>query len=951
MTKGKFSVFLALLLLSASTCWARDSSFANSQDMAIHTWGGGALLEKVFQSISMLIYGNSKSGIDQTFTSIIRISLSIGGFCAICLAFMREKFEPLIKNFFLPGVIIINCILVPRTTIKIDDHLAQKSSSAKERPMITVEKIPYFLGKLAEVISTVSFKLTNALEGVAHGNNDQIYNWTGHIYAGENIFLTKKCRIANPILEENFREFCRECVFRDLGLGIYSKDELIHSHNILEFLKNNTSRIRTVKYRETLENNPHPEAIFLPCRDAMTKMYESFNKKPGNAKEILIGEIGNGFQYLLKQKDAGQNNLQNLIKQQIAINTLKEEIPGSLNSFAAKRAELLQRENQKILGALGASTIVALRNYFEATLYMVFPLIIIVSLLSFGLKTLLNWLHAIIWVNTWPIFYVVTQFMLSSIWDLRTKNIFGDNFGLTVFTSEGLADLYASMESIAAATLASIPFLSWMLIKGGVSQMIQLASSITAPAQSAASTASAEKTYGNYSYGNVSLDNVNGYNAQTFRQTYSGLLSTGSVSVDSGTETMTYSPSSDSLYIKQSDSYLREGISRTQAFGNAVQNSLTTSQSALKESSKGYSESLADTTNKAVGFVESISNQYQKGDNFSTQNTTALQEAAQFIQGMGNDYALSKGVSNDQAMREVVSAGIGFSLGLKGSFDGSYQDGISKSESESLVAKGFDSESFQKHLQTILNASSGESGNILKGEDARLHDDLSLSFNRTKSSSEQWRAAYAESEAISNLESYSNSDNVSFHQNLNQRFVDFLTEKYQDIGKVNEMLEMPSESSTRYALIQEFVNDFLPTNALDKSIADIKATYNQYAFESKTIDRNTYEQNEATFIQAKETELNHHFGETEQAVNALKSKVEQQSNNRVTSIQTDREKIHQQYDSRKQSTEQSTEKSIGSHFLDKATSIKIAPTAILGASRAVYNQLFGPEEEPRSPGG
>jgi conjugal transfer mating pair stabilization protein TraG len=321
-------------------------------------------------------------------------------------------------------------------------------------------------------------------------------------------------------------------VFRDLGLGIYSKEDLIQAPNILTFLAENTSRIRTVNYKEiSTDNSSSTENGFIPCREAIQKMNALFDKKTGNTKEILIGEISNDFQFLLKQKATGETELRNLIKQQIAINILKEEIPGTLNSFASKRAELLQKENQKILGALGANSIVAMRNFFEATIYMVFPLVVLLCLLSFGIKPLLNWTHFILWVNSWPPFYVVVKFLLNSIWEFRTKHTYGDSFGLTIFTSEGLTDLYSSMESIAAIAMAFIPFLSWILLKGGVSQMVQLASSLMSPAQSAASTAAAEKTYGNYNYGNMSVDNTNAYNAQTNRQTYSGFLSTGSVSL------------------------------------------------------------------------------------------------------------------------------------------------------------------------------------------------------------------------------------------------------------------------------------------------------------------------------------------------------------------------------------------------------------------------------------
>lgn len=940
--------FIILFLISGiSTCWANDSTAFNDQNAAIHTYGGGELLKNVFNSISMLIYGNSESGIDKTFNGMLRIALTVGGFCCICLAFFREKFEPLIKNFFLPGIVIMNCLLVPRTTVYIQDHLAQKAISDKFEALIPVDHVPFFLGKLATLVSTVSYEFNKALENVAHGVNDKLYDWTGHIYAGENIFLTKKCRIANPAIEDNFREFCRECVFRDLGLGLYSKGELIHSSNILKFVEENTSQIRTVYYRELLDEDKAAKGSFIPCREAIRKMNALFDKKSGNAKEILVGEIGNDFEFLLRQKAAGETDLRKLIKQQIAINLLKEEIPGTLNSFASKRAELLQKENQKILGALGASSIVAMRNFFEATIYMVFPLIILICLLSFGLKPLINWTHFILWVNSWPPFYVVVKFLLNTIWEIRAKKMFGDSFGLTIFTSEGLSDLYGSMESIAAISMAFIPFLSWILLKGGVSQMVQLASSIMSPAQAAASTAAAEKTYGNYSYGNMNLDNLSGYNAQTFQQTYSGRLSHGSVSLDGGMQTMTYTPSQDEIFIKQGDSYLREGITKTKAFSNAVQNSLSTSETALSESSKAVSTGLNDVTNKSVGFMQALSKQYQTGENFNLQTSSGVQEAHQFIQGIASDYGKSQGISEDKALREVLSAGYGISLGIKGGMDVSHQDGVSKSSSDSIIEKAAESETFQKHLQTLTQASSGEMANLLSAEDARLHQDLSRSFNETSSSVGQWRAAYSKHEALSSLRSDSESDSLSVHQNLNQRFVEFLQEEYHnDIGKMTDAIEMPNEAPEKQELIKSFINGIVPGKIENNSTIDMEKSYARLLEEnSKKVTDESYNRDIQGIIEQRGENLGS-FGGIQEKVNTFKTQTQGQLYSEKESMNIKVEESLQKHASLKGEMEDSVKKNetLWPRFLQQASTVNVAKSG-LNLLASGFKKIGGQSED------
>ncbi|MCK4934751.1 MAG: conjugal transfer protein TraG N-terminal domain-containing protein, partial [Simkaniaceae bacterium] len=141
----------------------------HSKNIAIHTFGGGELLEKVFNAVSMLIYGNSTSGLGKTFHSIIRIALVIGGFSVACLAFFREKFEPIIRSFFLPSLGITSFLLVPRTDVLIQDHLIQKTRSTEFSALIKVENVPFFLGKFVTLVSTLSYQITDALEGVTHG--------------------------------------------------------------------------------------------------------------------------------------------------------------------------------------------------------------------------------------------------------------------------------------------------------------------------------------------------------------------------------------------------------------------------------------------------------------------------------------------------------------------------------------------------------------------------------------------------------------------------------------------------------------------------------------------------------------------------------------------------------------------------------------------------------------
>ena len=928
---------ILIILLLTSTCFAGEDFLGHETGAAIHTYGGGPLLEKVFNAIAMILYGDAQTGIGKAFNAIVRLSLAVGGFCCVCVAFFREKFDPLFKTFFLPAVGIVSCLLIPRTSVLIVDHIGQKTPSAVVWGAKKVNNVPFFLGKFATLVSEVSYRLERLFTDRAHDPKDKMYDWTGNIYAGENIFRAKKCRITNPILEDDFREFSRECVFRDIGIGLYTKEELIRTPNILKFLEENTSNMRTVFYKDPFQESPIRSEC-LTCKEAMKKMNLLFNGKEANAKEIVFGEIGNQVHFLLGQKELGEKDLKNLIKQQIAIDILKEELPGSLNSFAAKRAEILQKENQKILGALGASSLVAMRNFFEATIYMVFPLVLIVALLSFGVQAIIQWIQFVLWVNTWPLFYIVVNFLLNSIWDVRKQAILGDSPHLTLFSSEGLSDLYSSMESIAAIALAFIPYLSWILLKGGVSQMVHLASSIMSPAQSAASTAAAEKTSGNYSFGNISLDSTSGYNAQMFRQTYSGMLSHDSVGIDTGSQNMTYTPRDGGIYLKQGDSYLREGISKTEAFNSSLQKSLSHSESAVHESSKAVSESITDSANKGVGFVNAISRHWQTGENASLQGSTSVQDAFQYIKNISEEYASSKGIGQDAAIREVLSAGIGGKVwGIRGDAQVSMQDGVSKFLSESSNERTGESDSLQRHLQTITNLSAGEVASLLGSEDAKLHQDFTQSLNKTDSAADQWRAAHSQHEALSKIQNYAESDTLSLHQNMNQQFVDFLNAKFEgDPGRVIDATELHNNNPEKRALIDEFVKEYLPNQLPEVDISSAHKKYNAEV-ESKA-PKDQFERRKANFIETHQPKVGHEFQEQQSEYSHMKSRIATQKEDMKQDLESQPDQISDREVAMKGQFD--PDKSLLVHAKDELVSAKVGAKLFKAGGNAIYNVLF-----------
>ncbi|HSX38475.1 MAG TPA: conjugal transfer protein TraG N-terminal domain-containing protein [Chlamydiales bacterium] len=402
------ALFLIIGLLSSSVAFSDT----------IYTYEGEELFEKVFQTIGSILYGNKEKGVAQTFHILIRISLIVGGFSAFLLAFFRQKFEPLIRNLLLPGLIIVAFLLVPKTTVVIENRNLKTHSQPIE--------VPFFLGKFVS-LTTSSFQYLYQLFKTSISNS---YPWISKIYANENFFHHHTA--ASPNLTDNLRNFCHECVFRDLSLGLYSKEELAKTPNVIDFLSDHASTQRAI----SLEGTP------ISCQEAIKIL------KEGLEAELIE----------LKDSPFNQENSGISPQDKIMIDLLQEEI------FHLKSKTTSP-------GAQGTIILITSQKFIEVLLYLLFPLVVLLSLLSFGLRIALFWMKSIVWVSTWPIFYLAIDLCLDAFWKMRVHN--------RVFNLENaayLSDVYTSMEMIACAALCSIPFLSWMLLREGVSGLVSISS-------------------------------------------------------------------------------------------------------------------------------------------------------------------------------------------------------------------------------------------------------------------------------------------------------------------------------------------------------------------------------------------------------------------------------------------------------------------------------------------
>lgn len=795
--------------------------------LKIYTYGGGEVLQKIFNLVS-IICGSKFAD----YEIAIWIAVNIGLLVAVIMSMTKMTISPIWKQWLIPVLLTVSLFTVNTEKVVIYDHLVKKD--AKQKTYV-VDNVPLLLAYTAHFFSSLSHGMTQMLEDGAHIVDDGVYNWTGHIYAGKSLFNTRKMKIIDEVTKENFRNFCSECVFRDLGLGLYTKEELGKAPNLFDFLKKHTSRIRGVQYRQPntplVDNTMQSSGVssMISCQNAISKIHSHLNGELANSKELLAGFIGSEYQHLIDK--SANAPIQELIEQQIAIDTLKGYTVGRYDTLASKRAEQLQIASQKILGSMGANILLASRNYFEALLYGIFPLVIVVSLISLGFRVLLGWIQIIAWVSFWPPCFVIANFVLDCIWEIKKGSMGFSSRGYSLVMSDGLFELYNHMEGIACGIFLTIPLLSWGLLylsKGGASALVHWASSFTNAAQGVSNIAAGEATTGNYNYKNVGLSSQGFGNVTQNQRNLSPMLSEGTTSTQDAAGRATTSLQGDGLSLDERKSNLLTDISNSEAFTNSVQSHLREAESVTQGESATLSQSVSHTVNSAQGLNKHLSNNAGLSEGWDRSSLSNVQKQTQKIYTQAEEYGKTHNMDTAEVFDEAIRVGAGGGILLKAGLDESLSNRFTDSNGHQKSERLSDARSLYEGMQHLEQTIHRNAGSLSSEQGFRDYQDFADAFSQTESSATGLNAAYSRQKSLETLQSGVKSQDLRVSQNLNNAFVDHLGTTLGDKATIQETLTNPE---MRQRAVDGFVRNFAP-----KSFEPGVNLKQEYAQETKNLD-------------------------------------------------------------------------------------------------------------------
>jgi conjugal transfer mating pair stabilization protein TraG len=629
------------------------------------------------------------------------------GFVAalIAYAFAPEKLQG--WKWLATVVLVFSLLIVPKVTVGIVD----KTGSA---PVQVVDNVPFGAALLGSLTSTIGHTLTGLFEtafqvipGAGALPSELSYERNGLMFGNRLIRETSGVVFQDPNFRTDLINFIHNCTTYDLLDGTISPSAFSTSDDVWPLMATpNPARFTPITNAAggTIETCPTAYLNLngrLPAQITRLQGQLAFQLNPtlpgAAAASVIAGQIQQA--YLKNSIASASATAADLIRQNAMLNAISDtgKIVGQkVNDPAAMvlavgRAQGVAQQNAAWLnaGKVAEQALPVFRNVVEAVTYALFPLFVLLLLLTSGRETMMafkGYAAILIWIQLWPPLYAVLNYMASvyASYDIAAAADLGTGLkGLTLQTASSIYARTISGEAIVGYLSISIPFLAWTAVKrmenfgsamvGGLSGLQTILG---------ASTGSA--ALGNTSLGNVSMDQMRLAPNRT-----SAFM--GSWQNDLTGDTF----SSNALTGRSAVSLLRN-----QGFTSRVVSMRVSEQDvqqAGRQVDAARGESVAASTERSAALSEVFSRGLSKlRSSRSSQGSTSssfeqLGDTLNKMDQVVRTVAESTGLSQSQVARLAFGAAghAGFEGGVFGgqiraSGDKTYQSGLSAQEQKAL---------------------------------------------------------------------------------------------------------------------------------------------------------------------------------------------------------------------------------------------------------------------------
>ncbi len=727
----------------------------------IHAYQNADSLQGIFNAAAA-IHASSD------YRSVLAAVAACGFLAALfAYAFAPEKLQG--WKWLATVVLVFSVLVVPKVTVGIVDRTGGA-------PVKIVDNVPLGIAALGSITSTVGSTLTGLFEtafqvipGAGGLPSELTYQKNGLLFGNRMVRETGSVVFQDPAFRTDLVNFIHNCTSYDLIDGTLDPTAFSRADDVWSLMATpNPARFTTVSKSGSVSVDTCPNVYRaldgrIPAQIERIEGRLAFQVNPTlpgtAAAAVIAAQIQQA--YLKNNLADTAASAAGIIRQNAVLNAMddaaklagqKANDPAAM-VLAVGRAQAIAQQNASWLnyGKVAEQALPVFRNVVEAITYALFPLFVLLLLLSSGRDTMLalkGYALLLIWIQLWPPLFAILNYMASiyAAYDLAAAaDLGGGARALTLQTASSIYSRAISAEAVVGYLAMSIPFIAWAATKrletlgtamvGGISSL-----------QGGLNAATAGAATGNLSLGNVSMDQ-----AQLAPNRTSAFMGSWQSDITGNTTT------SNALTGRTAVSMLRN-----QGFASRVV-SMRVSQQEVTEASQqadaARTEAVAAAQQRSASLVEAFTRGQSRLQSLrSTSGTSSssfeqLGEGFQQLDQIARSVSQRTGVSQSQVAHIAFSANGSLGLGgilasakVQGSAGKTYQSGILSDEQKVLGA--MNSEQLAAFKQFGDRVSRDSSYLRAIGSDGREAQEMASRLATDTSHAQRTEAAYAQRKAF-----------------------------------------------------------------------------------------------------------------------------------------------------------------------------------------------------------
>lgn len=618
---------------------------------------------------------NGVSAIMQSgnFAGLLKLAFLVMTLVSL-VTFMWGKDTGFFRWFF-QAILFTMLINMPIAKVVLTDNLSQ------EPPKI-VQNVPWLLAAGAAFINNSSGWLVKSYETVFNIPTNLSLHGSGDMGYGQALIKhTNKITITDPSLRHDLMQFIKECTVYDIQDGVISSSDLSAKPETWDIIFNNTNPARFVtvgslKGASTLRTCKE-EAGYLKAQvrdgiDASMRYYGKtfFNRFPDDiAYRLYIETLGSSYGWILNSNQSASD----AVKQAMFNNIWREagtELPALMNdpsriaeitaNAGAAMGATQVKGSMSVITKLAYEVIPQLRNWLEAILYSLFPIVVVLLVLTRAdnmMNILSSYFSSLLALGLIPIFFAVINHI--SLIYLKMKADALDLAAGVPFGQMGVLEstLIDEQTMVGYMVILSIGLASWLAFKmsgsiSGVGQRMMMA-------WSAAGSAGSSLATGNASIGEQTIDNVSANNTNMHKMDTSELYNNnGRTYVGSDASRTLYNNGSVATQAHSNDLHIGASV------GSGINRSLGSERSSEVSSgmSKGFETS--DTRGSTYSYESN------KGMGSSNLQSIGVNRAEGINGGDRRDFSNNLGYGSTASDQNSYGENRSFDQSLSGQLNG-----------------------------------------------------------------------------------------------------------------------------------------------------------------------------------------------------------------------------------------------------------------------------------------